>query len=225
MNFGHEISIISQGTTRPIIHGDVKTLNILLDKKYSVKVSDFRASVLISPRQTHIVEIVQGTIGYLDPEYLTTGELTMKGDVYSSGVILMELLTGETPIRQTKFGETINIVRSFISSMENQTLLHIIDIEASNEGEMREIKVVRLLARRCLNYSGVNRPTMREVAKKLARINKNLRLNQCNDEETHSLFNETRFDSLWTSISEINKLGSTYQSTLDIEVATAISSV
>ncbi|XP_030446851.1 wall-associated receptor kinase 3-like [Syzygium oleosum] len=209
----------------PVIHSDVKSLNILLDKKYSVKVSDFGASVLISPGKTHIAERIQGTIGYLDPEYLSTGELTTKSDVYSFGVVLVELLTGETPTQRAKSGEKINIIRSFISAVENRTLLHMINFEASNEGEVREIEVIGLLIRRCLNYNGVNRPTMREVAEQLARINKNLWGDQRNDEETQSLLDETRCDSLWTSISEMNKPESTDLLVFDIEAATTSSSI
>ncbi|KAF8015994.1 hypothetical protein BT93_H1520 [Corymbia citriodora subsp. variegata] len=168
----------------PVIHSDVKSLNILLDEKYSAKVSDFGASVLISPGKIHIAEKIQGTIGYLDPECLTTGELTTKSDVYSFGVVLVELLTGEMPTQRARSGEKINIIQSFISAVENRTLLHMTNFETSNEGEVREIDAVGLLARRCLNYNGVNRPTMREVAEQLARINKTLWADQGNDEET-----------------------------------------
>ncbi|KAL3734487.1 hypothetical protein ACJRO7_023784 [Eucalyptus globulus] len=209
----------------PIIHSDVKSLNILLDEKYSAKVSDFGASVLISPGKTHIAERIQGTIGYLDPEYLLTGALTTQSDVYSFGVVLVELLTGEMPTRQAKSGKRINIVQSFISAVENQTLLHMINLEASNEGELQEIEVVGSLARRCLNYNGVKRPTMREVAEELARINKNLWANHRNDEETQCLLDETRCDSPWTSIDEKNKPESTDLLVFDIEAATTSSSI
>ncbi|KAL3734490.1 hypothetical protein ACJRO7_023787 [Eucalyptus globulus] len=208
-----------------IIHSDVKSLNILLDEKYSAKVSDFGASVLISPGKTHVAERVQGTIGYLDPQYLSTGELTTKSDVYSFGVILVELLTGETPTRRTKSGERVSIVESFISAVKNRTLLHMIDFEASNEGEMREIEEVGLLARKCLNFKSVNRPTMREVAEQLARINKNLWANPQNDEETQSLLDEPRPDSLLSSITGMNKPDSAFLSVFDIEAATTSSSV
>ncbi|KAF8038828.1 hypothetical protein BT93_B1391 [Corymbia citriodora subsp. variegata] len=209
----------------PVIHGDVKSLNILLDEEYSAKVSDFGASILISPGKTHIVERMQGTLGYLDPEYLTTGELTTKSDVYSFGVVLVELLTGEMPTRRAKSGEKTNIIQSFISAVENRTLLHMTNFEASNEGEVREIEAVGLLAKRCLNYNGVNRPTMREVAEQLARINKTLWADQRNDEETQSLLGEARCDSPWTSISEMNKPESTDLLVFDIEAATTSSSI
>ncbi|XP_039171200.1 wall-associated receptor kinase 3 [Eucalyptus grandis] len=209
----------------PVIHSDVKSLNILLDEKYFAKVSDFGASVLISPGKIHIVERIQGTIGYLDPEYLTTGELTTKSDVYSFGVVLVELLTGETPIRHGKSGEKINVIQSFISAVEDQTLLHMINFEASNEGEVREIEAVGSLARRCLNYNGMSRPAMWEVAEQLAGINKSLWADQWNNEEAQSLLNGTRCDSLSTSISAMNKPESTDLLVFDIEADTTSSSV
>ncbi|KAF8022347.1 hypothetical protein BT93_F0010 [Corymbia citriodora subsp. variegata] len=209
----------------PVIHSDVKSLNILLDEEYSAKVSNFGASVLISPGKTHIAERIQGTIGYLDPEYLTTGELTTESDVYSFGVVLVELLIGETPTRRAKSGEKTNIIQSFISAGENQTLLHMTSFEASNEGEVREIEAVGSLARRCLNYNGVNRPTMREVAEQLARINKILWADQRNDEETQSLLGEARCHSPWTSISEMNNPESTDLLGFDIEAPTTSSSI
>ncbi|XP_048129868.1 wall-associated receptor kinase 2-like [Rhodamnia argentea] len=209
----------------PVIHSDVKSMNILLDDQYSAKVSDFGASVLISPGKTHIAERIQGTIGYIDPEYLITGELTTKSDVYSFGVILVELLTGEKPTRRAKFGEKINILQSFISAVEDGTLLRMTNFEASNEGEQWEIEGVGSLARRCLNYDGPSRPTMREVAEQLARINKNLWADQQNRKETESLLGETRRDSYWASTSELNKPHLTDLMVFDIEATATSSSI
>lgn len=100
-----------------------------------------------------------------------------------------------------------------------------IDFEASNEGEMREIEEVGVLARKCLNFKSVNRPTMREVAEQLARINKNLWANPQNDEETQSLLDKPRPDSLLSSITGMNKPDSAFLSVFDIEAATSSSSV
>ncbi|KAK3425143.1 hypothetical protein EUGRSUZ_F01935 [Eucalyptus grandis] len=116
------------------------------------------------------------------------------------------LLTEEMPTQCTKYGEKINAVQFFISPMENQTLIHMTKFEASNEGELQEIEAVGSLARRCLNFNGVKRPTMREVAEQLTRINKNLWADRQDDEETQSVLDETGCDSLRTSIGEMNKL-------------------
>jgi len=153
----------------PVIHGDVKSVNILLDNNYTAKIADFGASVLLSSGQSFIATKIQGTFGYLDPEYLMTGNLTPKSDVFSFGVVLLELLTGQKPNSRAKSGETRNIIEYFISALENNNLFRILDFQAADEGEMDEIEVVAKLAKKCVNSMGINRPTMKEVSDELAK--------------------------------------------------------
>ncbi|KAG6778118.1 hypothetical protein POTOM_017968 [Populus tomentosa] len=154
----------------PIIHGDVKSVNILLDNNHTAKVADFGASVLISSDQTIIATKIQGTLGYLDPEYLMTGILTARSDVFSFGVVLVELLTGEKPNSSSSSGEKLNLIQHFISALETNNLFRILDFQAADEGEMDEIEAVAELAKGCLNSMGVNRPTMKEVSDELAKL-------------------------------------------------------
>ncbi|KAB5541750.1 hypothetical protein DKX38_014724 [Salix brachista] len=155
----------------PVIHGDVKSVNILLDDNYTAKVADFGASVLISPGQTNmLVSKIQGTFGYLDPEYLLTGNLTEKSDVYSFGVVLVELLTGVKPNSNAKSGKKRSVIQYFNTALENNDLSGILGFQAADGAEMDEIEAVAELARRCLNSIGVNRPSMKEVSEELAKL-------------------------------------------------------
>ncbi|KAJ4977366.1 hypothetical protein NE237_002472 [Protea cynaroides] len=79
-----------------IIHRDIKASNILLDKDLNPKISDFGLAKLIPPNMTHVSTRVAGTVGYLAPEYAIRGQLTRKADVYSFGVLLLEIVSGRS---------------------------------------------------------------------------------------------------------------------------------
>ena len=111
----------------PIYHRDIKTTNILLDEKYRAKVADFGTSRSIALDQTHLTTVVQGTFGYLDPEYFQSSQFTEKINVYSFGVVLVELLTGEKAISSTRIEESKSLATYFIHSMEENNLFDIID--------------------------------------------------------------------------------------------------
>jgi serine/threonine protein kinase len=149
----------------PIIHRDVKSMNILLDSKLTAKVSDFGISVLIPPDQSGVDTTVKGTLGYLDPEYLTTKILTAKSDVYSFGVVLLELLTGLNPVPNGD--PERNIIRQFKNMVEADNLSQNLNVEPADDGELEQIKEVAKLAVKCLNDNRAERPTMEDVAEEL----------------------------------------------------------
>ncbi|XP_021767444.1 probable LRR receptor-like serine/threonine-protein kinase At1g06840 isoform X3 [Chenopodium quinoa] len=151
----------------PIFHRDIKASNILLDANLTTKVADFGLSHLAPvmddegsvPR--HISTIVKGTPGYLDPEYFLTHQLTDKSDVYSLGVVFLELLTGVPPISHGK-----NLVREVNAAQKSGSLFGIVD---SKMGDYPSECVERFiaLALRCSQDKPEMRPSMLDVVREL----------------------------------------------------------
>ncbi|CAO2837571.1 unnamed protein product [Amaranthus hypochondriacus] len=158
------LTYLHSSSSAPIYHRDVKSSNILLDDKYRAKVSDFGTSRAITIEQTHVTTCVQGTYGYLDPEYFQSNQFTEKSDVYSFGVVLVELLTGKKPVFPTTSGGWMSLATEFLFQMENSCLFDNLDPRISEEAKKDELIEVANLARQCLNMNGKQRPTMKEIA-------------------------------------------------------------
>ncbi|XP_056169481.1 wall-associated receptor kinase-like 1 [Syzygium oleosum] len=166
------LSYLHSSASIPIYHRDIKSINILLDDKYRAKVADFGTSKSLSLYQTHVTTAVQGTFGYLDPEYFQSCQFTDKSDVYSFGVVLVELLTGRKPVSLLGDEDQRNLASYFLLSMDDNCLFDIVDDQVLKEGKKEGIVAFANLARRCLNLHGKMRPTMKEVASELERIRK-----------------------------------------------------
>ncbi|KMT14795.1 hypothetical protein BVRB_4g075600 isoform A [Beta vulgaris subsp. vulgaris] len=166
------LSYLHSATSQPIFHRDVKSTNILLDAKYRAKLSDFGTSRSIATDEIHLTTCVQGTFGYLDPEYFRSHQFTDKSDVYSFGVVLVELLTGSKAIRRTDSLRGQSLVWWFLSAMENLRLYDILAVRVAKEGKKESILTTANLAKQCLNMDGKERPTMREVALQLEVISR-----------------------------------------------------
>jgi serine/threonine protein kinase len=105
-------------------------------------------------------------LGYLDPEYFHTSQLTEKSDVYSFGVVLAELLTGKLALSFDRPEVERNLASYFGSSVKDGRLLHILD-QNIDEVNIEQLKEVAHIAERCLRLKGDDRPTMKEVAMEL----------------------------------------------------------
>ncbi|XP_050254697.1 wall-associated receptor kinase 1-like [Quercus robur] len=161
------LAYLHSATSVPIIHRDVKTANILLDDNFTSKVSDFGASRLIPHDQTELNTLVQGTFGYMDPEYFHTSQLTEKSDVYSFGVVLAELLTGRMALSFNVPESERNLAKYFVSAVNDDRLFQILEDHIVNEGNIKLLKEVANIAKSCLSLRGEDRPSMKEVAMEL----------------------------------------------------------
>lgn len=166
------LSYLHSAANIPVIHRDVKSANILLDEHYTAKISDFGASRLISLDQTEVTTMVQGTLGYLDPEYFQTSQLTEKSDVYSFGVVLEELPTGKKPIEIERRQERRNLATYFVVSKKENKLFQVLEPQVVREGSLDQLQATAELVERCLCLEGEDRPTMKEVAMELEGLRK-----------------------------------------------------
>ncbi|KAG8066092.1 hypothetical protein GUJ93_ZPchr0004g40261 [Zizania palustris] len=158
------LAYLHSTSSTPIIHRDIKSSNILLDENFVAKISDFGASRSVPFDHTHITTLIQGTIGYLDPEYFRTSQLTEKSDVYSFGVVLAELLTRKKPICVGMPEESCNLAMYIVILLNEGRLLQEIEPHILAEAGEEQLYSVAHLSVRCLNLKGEERPVMKEVA-------------------------------------------------------------
>ncbi|TKW19992.1 hypothetical protein SEVIR_4G056400v4 [Setaria viridis] len=184
----------------PILHGDVKSSNILLDENYAVKVSDFGASILAPTDKSQFMTVVQGTCGYLDPEYMQTCQLTDKSDVYSFGVVLLELLTGKMAFNLEGPEDERILSLRFLNAIKEDKLMDVVDDRIKIDTDTGLLEEIAELARQCLEIVGERRPAMKDVAEKLDRLSKIMQhpwvAAQPDPEEMESLLGESSVPSL-----------------------------
>ncbi|XP_021866433.1 wall-associated receptor kinase-like 1 [Spinacia oleracea] len=191
------IAYLHSAASMPIIHRDIKSSNILLDSNFTAKIADFGVSRLVSIDQTQVTTLVQGTFGYLDPEYFLTSHLSEKSDVYSFGVVLVELLTKRKPISWETGLEDRNLAMHFISSVKNNQFFDILEPQLLKEASQEQLVTIAELVEKCLSVKGEDRPSMKDVARELEglmRKVKDSRSDQHNEGE-HVLLSESRHPS------------------------------
>ncbi|KAG5629375.1 hypothetical protein H5410_001092 [Solanum commersonii] len=159
----------------PIIHRDIKSNNILLDGNLNAKVADFGLSRFLGEKG-HITTQVKGTMGYMDPEYYMTNQLTEKSDVFSFGVVLLEIVTGKVPIDKGRY--IVKEVKDAMDMTKDLYNLHeILDPAVRSGATPRGLEEFVVLALKCVEEGGVNRPKMSEVVKQIENIMEIERLN------------------------------------------------
>ncbi|KAF6992765.1 hypothetical protein CFC21_009728 [Triticum aestivum] len=149
-----------------IRHGDVKSANILLDEKFTPKVSDFGTSKLLARGKDEMTELVIGDMSYIDPVYMEQGIVTQKSDVYGFGVVLIELITRRPATYDAERSYVANFVEAFVEKRGRS----FIDNDITSEADINLLEMVGGVAVDCLKPNPEERQDMKQVEHRLLEI-------------------------------------------------------
>ncbi|XP_031474106.1 probable LRR receptor-like serine/threonine-protein kinase At1g53430 [Nymphaea colorata] len=146
-----------------VIHRDIKAMNILLDKDLNAKISDFGLAKLDEGDKSHISTHIVGTTGYIAPEYAIKGQLSYKADVFSYGVVVLEVVSGESNTYASPREEFPFLLDWAYDLQEKRCLLELADPCLGPDFSEAEALKMLNIALLCTNSNPSLRPTMSSV--------------------------------------------------------------
>ncbi|CAN1324697.1 Probable serine/threonine-protein kinase At1g01540 [Linum perenne] len=157
------LAYLHEGLEPKVVHRDVKSSNILLDQLWNAKVSDFGLAKLLCSERSYITTRVMGTFGYVAPEYASTGMLNESSDVYSFGILVMEIISGRNPVDYARPPEEVNLVDWIKKMVTSRNAEGVLDPKLSEKPASRALKRALLVALRCVDPISQKRPKMGHI--------------------------------------------------------------
>ncbi|CAM0907929.1 unnamed protein product [Alopecurus aequalis] len=179
------LEYLHKGCNPPLIHRDVKTTNILLNSRLEAKIADFGLSKAFNRDiETHVsTKAVVGTLGYMDPEYHTTGRPTTKSDVYSFGIVLLVLVTGKPPTPNNP--QTMSIIEWVQHRLAQGNIEGVVDARMHGDHDINSMWKVAEIGLKCTAKASTHRPTMTDV---VAQLQECLKLEEDRDDDINDRF-------------------------------------
>ncbi|PWZ10034.1 putative serine/threonine-protein kinase [Zea mays] len=157
------ITYLHEGLEPKVVHRDIKSSNILLDRRWNPKVSDFGLAKLLGADSNYVTTRVMGTFGYVAPEYASTGMLNERSDVYSFGILIMEIISGRSPVDYARPAGEVNLVEWLKNKVTNRDYEAIVDPKLPEKPSSKALKKALLVALRCVDPDSQKRPKMGHV--------------------------------------------------------------
>lgn len=157
------LAFLHEESPLKFVHRDIKATNILLDKDLTPKISDFGLARLDEEENTHVSTKVAGTIGYMAPEYALWGYLSFKADVYSYGVLVLEIVAGISNSSFMAAGDDVCLLEWATDLEESGDLMQVVDERLRHEVDKKEAETLIKVALVCTSASASDRPIMSEV--------------------------------------------------------------